>query len=244
MSNFFKRLSLTLDNSNNSSNTSTIAAGGTRSEYPSDANKGSKALSSAVSFNDFSMHVMTDGDHYVTSSGYLEDVVDCQEGLSVSGIGMPRHSASIPIQRRRANEMPFVKTQHGNNVGKSVPIAGTPSSPISYDAVNGSLPLVMPRGMNLKIHPGAAAGSSSVAASLMGTPKRHSVDAEGTPRSSLELCETASLATPRASLCCDEVPSSPTSPTSPGSNTRKRRQSKIHGMDYYEFCELVRAGSL
>ena len=241
MSNFFRRLSLTLDNSNNSSNASTIAGGGTRSGYPDDANKGSKALSSAVSFNDFSMHVMTDGDHYVTSSGYLEDVVNGQEGLSVSG--MPRHSASIPIQRR-ANEVPCVKMQPGNNVDKSVPTAATPPSPTSYDAVNGSLPLVMPRGMNLKIHPGAAAGSSSVAASLMGTPKRYSVDAEGTPRSSLELCETASLPTPRASLCCDDIPSSPTSPTSPGSNARKKRQSKIHGMDYYEFCELVRAGSL
>jgi len=239
MSNFFKKLSSKLDNSTNAN--SSTSAGGTRSEYP-DANKGSKALSSAVSFNDFSMHVMTDGDHYVASSGYLEDVVHGQEGLSVSGMGMPRHSASIPIQRRVGevhSTTPIVKMEHGNNASKSVPTASAPSSPTSYDAVNGSLPLVMPRGMNLKIHPG-----SSVAASLMGTPRKNAVDAEGTPRSSLELCETASLPTPRASLCCDEVPSSPTSPTSPGSNARKKRQSKIHGMDYYEFCELVRAGSL
>jgi len=239
MSNFFRRLSLTLDHSTNSNNTTT-AGGGTQCEYP-DASKGPKALSSAVSFNDFSMHVMTDGDHYVTSSGYLEDVAHGKPGMSVSGMGVPRHSPSIPIHQRRVGEVHSkapagVKTeQFGNNVST----ASAPSSPTSYDAVNGSLPLVMPRGMNLKIHPG-----SSVAASLMGTPKKNAVDAEGTPRSSLELCETASLPTPRTSLCCDDVPSSPTSPNSPGSMARKKKQSKIHGMDYYEFCELVRAGSL
>jgi hypothetical protein len=33
----------------------------------------------------------------------------------------------------------------------------------------------------------------------------------------------------------------PSSPRTPGG---RRRKQKIHGLDYYEFCELVRAGSL
>ncbi|KAL4533684.1 hypothetical protein Ndes2526B_g07415 [Nannochloris sp. 'desiccata'] len=64
----------------------------------------------------------------------------------------------------------------------------------------------------------------------------------GTPRSSLELSWN-SLPTPRHSMSDEpSSPKSPKSPTTPGG--RRRKSQKIHGMDYYEFCELVRAGSL
>lgn len=76
---------------------------------------------------------------------------------------------------------------------------------------------------------------TSVASILMREPS-------STPRSSLDLAAT-SLPSPRHSMA-DEPgsPKSPRSPTTPGG--RRRKQQKIHGMDYYEFCELVRAGSL
>ena len=93
-----------------------------------------------------------------------------------------------------------------------------------------------------------------------------------TPRSSLELSWN-SLPTPRHSMSDEpSSPKSPGSPTTPGGRRRKYvifstsaplisfrksqlptlltlilpfyRSQKIHGMDYYEFCELVRAGSL
>jgi hypothetical protein len=65
----------------------------------------------------------------------------------------------------------------------------------------------------------------------------------GTPRSSLDDFSGGSVPTPHTALSGDEppTPSSPRSPTTPGG--RRRRAQKIHGMDYYEFCELVRAGS-
>jgi len=69
-----------------------------------------------------------------------------------------------------------------------------------------------------------------------------------TPRSQLDMPSSASLPTPSHSLTAADEPGSPKSPKSPKSPTtpggRRRRQQKIHGMDYYEFCELVRAGSL
>lgn len=61
-----------------------------------------------------------------------------------------------------------------------------------------------------------------------------------TPRSSLDDFSAGSVPTPHTAMSGDE-PSSPRSPTTPGG--RRRRAQKIHGMDYYEFCELVRAGS-
>ncbi|KDD73674.1 hypothetical protein H632_c1939p0 [Helicosporidium sp. ATCC 50920] len=39
-----------------------------------------------------------------------------------------------------------------------------------------------------------------------------------------------------------ELPSSPRSPQSPGG--RRKRSPKIDGLDYYEFCELLRSSSL
>lgn len=84
---------------------------------------------------------------------------------------------------------------------------------------------------------------TSVAAALLGTPKKFN-DGE-TPRSSLDLYETSSVPTPRASLSVDEGTNGvadPASPRTPGG--RKKKNNKIHGLDYYEFCELVRAGNL
>ncbi len=66
-----------------------------------------------------------------------------------------------------------------------------------------------------------------------------SVTSLGTPRSPLGADAAGSAPTPRASLA--DEPASPRSPTTPGG--RRRRAQKIHGLDYYEFCELVRAGS-
>lgn len=66
-----------------------------------------------------------------------------------------------------------------------------------------------------------------------------SVASLGTPRSPLGADAAGSAPTPRASLA--DEPASPRSPTTPGG--RRRRAQKIHGLDYYEFCELVRAGS-
>lgn len=66
-----------------------------------------------------------------------------------------------------------------------------------------------------------------------------------TPRSSLDAPASApspregALPSPRSSL---EEPASPRSPTTPGG--RRRRAQKIDGLDYYEFCELIRSSSL
>ena len=62
-----------------------------------------------------------------------------------------------------------------------------------------------------------------------------------TPRSSLDDLSAVSVPTPHTALSGDDTPASPRSPTTPGG--RRRRAQKIHGMDYYEFYELVRAGS-
>jgi hypothetical protein len=62
----------------------------------------------------------------------------------------------------------------------------------------------------------------------------------GTPRSSLDAMPLGSVPTPRAAPD-DACPASPRSPATPGG--RRRRAQKIHGMDFYEFAELVRAGS-
>lgn len=79
----------------------------------------------------------------------------------------------------------------------------------------------------------------------------------GTPRSSLDM-PSPSLPTPRASLAGVSAgsplsprapaaadasePASPRSPRTPGG--RRRKSGKIDGMDYYEFCELIRSSSL
>jgi hypothetical protein len=74
-------------------------------------------------------------------------------------------------------------------------------------------------------------------------------DSGETPRSSLDTTfasgSTSYLPTPRASMSEDipETPRSPTSPTSP-SGRRKAKSQKIDGLDYYEFCELIRSSSL
>lgn len=85
-------------------------------------------------------------------------------------------------------------------------------------------------------------------AGILGTPKATILNMEDTtPRSSLDLHEGSSVPTPRASISKDadgegSTPVSPKSPRTPGG--RRKKQNKIHGLDYYEFCELVRAGSL
>jgi hypothetical protein len=74
----------------------------------------------------------------------------------------------------------------------------------------------------------------------------------GTPRSSLDVAPSSGTPTPRNSLssprsptlaasAADE-PASPRSPRTPGG--RRKRAQKIDGMDYYEFCELIRSSSL
>ncbi|KAI3425377.1 hypothetical protein D9Q98_009141 [Chlorella vulgaris] len=78
----------------------------------------------------------------------------------------------------------------------------------------------------------------------------------GTPRSSLDVPAPSSAATsPRASIeapsprspggpmgAAAEEPPSPRSPRTPGG--RRKKQTKVDGMDYYEFCELIRSSSL
>ncbi|RMZ57475.1 hypothetical protein APUTEX25_004309 [Auxenochlorella protothecoides] len=50
----------------------------------------------------------------------------------------------------------------------------------------------------------------------------------------------ASLSTPRESMETS-VPGTPSSPRTPGG---RRRSPKIDGLDYYEFCELIRSSSM
>ena len=104
------------------------------------------------------------------------------------------------------------------------------------DRIKTSSPLIVSKSMSIPV------------ASIFTTPKAAAMASAETPRSSLDLCESSSLPTPRASISSREidgdesVPVSPRSPRTPGG--RRKRHNKIHGLDYYEFCELVRAGSL
>ncbi|KAK2076125.1 hypothetical protein QBZ16_001057 [Prototheca wickerhamii] len=50
----------------------------------------------------------------------------------------------------------------------------------------------------------------------------------------------APLSTPRESLEAS-APGTPSSPLTPGG---RRRSPKIDGLDYYEFCELIRSSSM
>lgn len=72
-------------------------------------------------------------------------------------------------------------------------------------------------------------------------------DIVGTPRSSLESPASTGV-TPRSfqDRLSEDVPETPRSPNSPNSPTggRRRRSPKIDGLDYYEFCELIRSSSL
>lgn len=52
---------------------------------------------------------------------------------------------------------------------------------------------------------------------------------------------TPKSTTPRRST---DLPATPRSPTSPGSQRRHPKSPKINGMDYYDFCELLRSSSL
>ena len=167
-----------------------------------------KRLMSAVSFNDFSMHVMMDEDH----------------GGSYGDITVP--TSQTAIQTKPVSIPPPVR---GSDVFKpSLGKIRTPQSPV---AISNSLKI--PR--------------TSVAG-ILGTPKASTQNyEETTPRSSLDLYEGSGLPTPRASLSREvdgegSTPVSPKSPRTPGG--RRKKQNKIHGLDYYEFCELVRAGSL
>lgn len=168
-------------------------------------------LASAVSFNDFSMHVMLDGDHQVQ---YDETPCDASTMAGCEKERPMTQPVSIPTASQGVNM--------SNNNDKA------PPSPLFI-----SKTLKVPR--------------TSVA-SILGTPKASTVAAAETPRSSLDLIETSSMPTPRASLSSRDaegdgsVPVSPRSPKTPGG--RRKKQNKIHGLDYYEFCELVRAGSL
>ncbi|KAL4419267.1 hypothetical protein ABPG77_004825 [Micractinium sp. CCAP 211/92] len=79
-----------------------------------------------------------------------------------------------------------------------------------------------------------------------GTP-RSSLDMPSpslpTPRASLGGVSMGSPLTPRAPAAADaSEPASPRSPRTPGG--RRRKSGKIDGMDYYEFCELIRSSSL
>ena len=109
---------------------------------------------------------------------------------------------------------------------------------MKLDKIKTSSPLIGSKSMSIP--------RNSVA-SIFTTPKAAMASVE-TPRSSLDLCESSSLPTPRASISSRELdgdesaPVSPRSPRTPGG--RRKRHNKIHGLDYYEFCELVRAGSL
>lgn len=167
-------------------------------------------LASAVSFNDFSMHVMLDGDHQVQ---YDEKPCDAS---TMAGSG---------------KERPITQPMSIPNASQGMDMSNNDKAPPSPLFISKSL--TIPR--------------TSVA-SILGTPKAATMAAAETPRSSLDLIETSSMPTPRASLSSRDtegdgsVPVSPRSPKTPGG--RRKRQNKIHGLDYYEFCELVRAGSL
>lgn len=116
-----------------------------------------------------------------------------------------------------------------------------------YDLDNSNLGRIKTQQSPITIPKGLKIPRTSVAG-ILGTPRASMLTHEDTtPRSSLDLYETSSLPTPRTSISkeCDaegSVPVSPKSPRTPGG--RRKKQNKIHGLDYYEFCELVRAGSL
>ncbi|KAL4420011.1 hypothetical protein ABPG75_007109 [Micractinium tetrahymenae] len=64
-----------------------------------------------------------------------------------------------------------------------------------------------------------------------------------TPRASMGSSSPGSPLTPRAPAAADaSEPGTPRSPRTPGG--RRRKSGKIDGMDYYEFCELIRSSSL
>lgn len=129
-------------------------------------------------------------------------------------------------------------TRHENN---------TPTLPVLRDS-----PFVGGSGGAGGGPPGGGPPVATKALTIPRTPVAHILLRESslsTPRSQLDMPSAASLPTPSHSLTgAGDEPGSPKSPKSPKSPTtpggRRRRQQKIHGMDYYEFCELVRAGSL
>lgn len=142
---------------------------------------------------------------------------------------------------------------HGKSYG-DVAIPATQTMPVAIPPpVNGSdvhnphLSKIKTSQPAIKISDSLKIPRTSVA-QILGTPKASIQNYEDTtPRSSLDVFEGSSVPTPRASISRDgdgegSIPVSPKSPRTPGG--RRKKQNKIHGLDYYEFCELVRAGSL
>eukprot|EP00887_Chlorella_sp_A99_P002981 scaffold24.g2981.t1 len=130
---------------------------------------------------------------------------------------------------------------NGNSVASKEALGAGPVGSSSPFVVGSAPPgfsgLAPPRSPALKIPRTSVAHLLSQASGL-GTP-RNSVDAGAAP----SIGGTAP--SPRASLedpGSPRTPRSPRSPLTPGG--RRRKEGKIDGMDYYEFCELIRSSSL
>lgn len=206
MSSILRRLTSQLDQKGSGTQGGSLeGVGGSSLDGGMILDREDKRLMSAVSFNDFSMHVMMDDEEH---GGRHGDIVPKSQ-ITTQPVAIPPMSGSEVFNP---------------NLGK----IKTPQSPVSLSN-------------SLKIPRTSVAG-------ILGTPKASILNNEDTtPRSSLDLYEGSSLPTPRASISREvdgeaSTPVSPNSPRTPGG--RRRKPNKIHGLDYYEFCELVRAGSL
>lgn len=145
---------------------------------------------------------------------------------------------------------------HGKSYGDiTVPTSQTATMPVALapplngsDVHNPNLGKIRTPQSAIKVTTNSMKIPRTSVAAILGTPKSSSQSYEDTtPRSSLDLFDGSGIPTPRASISreADGEGSSPVSPKSPRTpGGRRKKQNKIHGLDYYEFCELVRAGSL
>lgn len=177
-----------------------------------------------------------DGFHGGAASDPLPVPAAGETGHSNSNIMSHYDVSKVSNNISMGFSLPQGSYSHGGHPAMSSGMAASaPATPTGVhhqgcDAA-ASAPTMVPKGLTL------------ARASFLGTPKKTN-GGEQTPRSSLDLPNASSISTPRASLCeeGDGMPASPKSPRTPGG--KRKKGNKIHGLDYYEFCELVRAGSL
>lgn len=92
MTSFLKRLTVKLDGTSGGSH------GPTSMMVEDDRAPPRSPLASSVSFNDFSMHVMMDGDHHMYDEGASRKVLKVSEWMGLSGTRVWRVHDSVVLQ--------------------------------------------------------------------------------------------------------------------------------------------------